>query len=456
MAEDLDPMKVFFEEVFGAKSKEATEFLSETNYEELQEIDRSEDSAACTNCQSIFSSINQLNIHISSTTSMCHLCGTQCCSEDNLKNHIDHECDIARRNRNIDMIAFESAQLGRQSFNPKRYHRMPLEEDVDDPESTEYTETFETNKKMVALQPEYCNMSCAGCTKKFNSEAELIKHKRTEHVFDRKFTCTIGGCGMIFENNIELKKHRDKAHPELQEFQPVEIDESNWACPICCMNFILQNSCSLHIKVKHLGWSPDLHIKCNDCSKAFQSEQKMQEHHERIHQGMRTLCPLCSTPVINLRAHIQDKHDKKGSKFSCPDCKKYFRRKFDLKRHRVTVHLGIKNFKCDICGKCFGDGKDMTRHRSAVHLGMKTCINCKKIFRKKESLHFCSPQFDNNQMNTVVMGKATHTKDLPDVVLDLGDDAMLREEPRLVIKENQDGFGGVRFLVVHGENIIVK
>ena len=455
MTEDLDPIKVFFEEVFGVESEETRNDFSETNCEARLEHNTAEESAACNNCQSNFSSLNQLNIHISNTTSMCYLCGTQCCSEDNLKNHIDHECDIARRNRNIGMIALESAQFGRQRLDPRKYPHLPSEEDVDDRESTKYAEPLQSNKKIATLQPEKCKFLCAGCAQKFNDESELMKHKRLEHAVDRKFSCTIGGCGVVFKYYIELKRHRDKDHPELEEFQPVELDQSIWACPICSMNFRQENSCSVHIKVKHLGWSPDLHINCKECSKSFQSEQKMQEHHEIEHQGIRTVCPVCFTPVGNLRRHIQRVHETKISRFLCPDCPKHFGQKFDLNRHRKTVHLGIKNFECDLCGRRFGEGKDMTRHRSAVHLGMKIayggiCIHCQKTFRNKnqKSQHICSAQSYHNEMKRIA--ETGNTKDLPDVILDPGDDAMLRGEPRLLIQDNQDGFGGVRFIVVQG------
>ena len=60
------------------------------------------------------------------------------------------------------------------------------------------------------------------------------------------------------------------------------------------------------------------------------------------------------------------------------DCGKKFKRKFDLNRHRVTVHLGVRNFPCDLCGKRFADMKDMTRHKNAVHYGMKIKWNSRK------------------------------------------------------------------------------
>ena len=64
------------------------------------------------------------------------------------------------------------------------------------------------------------------------------------------------------------------------------------------------------------------------------------------------------------------------------DCGKKFKRKFDLNRHRVTVHLGVRNFPCDLCGKRFADMKDMTRHKNAVHYGMKIKWNSRKYKEK--------------------------------------------------------------------------
>ena len=69
--------------------------------------------------------------------------------------------------------------------------------------------------------------------------------------------------------------------------------------------------------------------------------------------------------------------------FNILDCGKKFKRKFDLNRHRVTVHLGVRNFPCDLCGKRFADMKDMNRHKNAVHYGMKIKWNSRKYKEKK-------------------------------------------------------------------------
>ena len=53
-----------------------------------------------------------LNLHISNSSTMCELCNTQCCTAVNLRNHRNLECDLAKRKRNIDLIAQETALLG--------------------------------------------------------------------------------------------------------------------------------------------------------------------------------------------------------------------------------------------------------------------------------------------------------------------------------------------------------
>ena len=79
---------------------------------------------------------------------------------------------------------------------------------------------------------------------------------------------------------------------------------------------------------------------------------------------------------------------KRGTLFNnfLADCGKKFKRKFDLNRHRVTVHLGVRNFPCDLCGKRFADLKDMNRHKNAVHYGMKIKWNSRKYKEKAGKL----------------------------------------------------------------------
>ena len=82
---------------------------------------------SCPSCKKCFVSSQYLNMHIANTATMCDLCNTQCCSQVNLRNHKNLECDLSKRKRNIDMIAKETALLGRKPIEPEKYYNLPIE-----------------------------------------------------------------------------------------------------------------------------------------------------------------------------------------------------------------------------------------------------------------------------------------------------------------------------------------
>lgn len=94
-------------------------------------------SVSCPNCRKCFVSNHFLNLHISNVATMCELCNTQCCSQVNLRNHKNLECDLSKRKRNIDLIAKETALLGRKPIEPEKYYNLPVEDMSDDEEERE-------------------------------------------------------------------------------------------------------------------------------------------------------------------------------------------------------------------------------------------------------------------------------------------------------------------------------
>ena len=94
-------------------------------------------SVACPNCRKCFVSAHFLNRHISNPSTMCDLCNTQCCTQVNLRNHKNLECDLSKRKRNIDLIAQETAILGRKPIEPEKYYNMPLESEDDEEDTGE-------------------------------------------------------------------------------------------------------------------------------------------------------------------------------------------------------------------------------------------------------------------------------------------------------------------------------
>lgn len=61
---------------------------------------------------------------------------------------------------------------------------------------------------------------------------------------------------------------------------------------------------------------------------------------------------------------IASQEGKNNNKLVCtmPHCGKEFSSRFCLKRHFLTIHLGLKKFKCDICGRNFAQKQYLTEH----------------------------------------------------------------------------------------------
>jgi len=411
-------------------------------------------SVSCPNCRKCFVSSHFLNLHISNNSTMCDLCNTQCCSQVNLRNHKNLECDLSKRKRNIDLIAQETAILGRKPIEPEKYYNLPIESDdeMEDEMSPSplpvkklksindakyecglcgrYVKILDSHMKFVhgleggARGSKYRCPECSvlvsdleshverrhgenaekmivggeeeamgeivrcrhpGCDLFFNNNEEVSEHIKREHTDEVRLACGMGGCDEVFDNRGALKRHRTDSHPELDEFKPVDLEPDDpdraqdltVACPVCERKFKHKNTCTVHIKTNHLGWTKRKLFECPDCFRAFDNKRAVDSHREAVHLGIRTVCPLCEKPVTRLDLHVRMVHTELPE-WPCPDCGKKFKRKFDLNRHRVTVHLGVRNFPCDLCGKRFADMKDMTRHKNAVHYGMKIKWNSRK------------------------------------------------------------------------------
>merc|ERR1719282_1835214 len=285
------------------------------------------------------------------------------------------ENDLIRRKRNIDLIAKETALLGRKPIEPEKYYNLPVEDEDEEEEEEGDLEDDEA----------YCPSPAK--IQKAEAKSNILEDDSSEEV---KLACGMAGCDLVFDNRGALKRHRAESHPELEEFKPVDLEpddpdraaDMTVACPVCERKFKHKNTCTVHIKTNHLGWSKRKLFECPECQRPFDNKKAVEAHRESVHLGIRTVCPLCDKPVTRLDLHVRMVHTDLPE-WPCPDCGKKFKRKFDLNRHRVTVHLGVRNFPCDLCGKRFADMKDMNRHKNAVHYGMKIKWNSRKYKEKK-------------------------------------------------------------------------
>jgi KRAB domain-containing zinc finger protein len=122
------------------------------------------------------------------------------------------------------------------------------------------------------------------------------------------------------------------------------------------------------------------------CGLQFYTEQDLQFHDERIHQGtnpfIKIICEQCGQTVIknHLNAHIKQKHTPQEKKV-CPECGKILTSEKRLKIHIRSVHKQEKRHRCQVCMTPFvwKSGADLCY---AMHSGRKgvNCELCTKVF----------------------------------------------------------------------------
>ena len=120
------------------------------------------------------------------------------------------------------------------------------------------------------------------------------------------------------------------------------------------------------------------------------------EIRESVHEGIKPLgpesfkckiCPYKTALKSNFKKHKESVHQ--GIKpFNCNNCRYETAYKKDLKRHKELAHEGFKPFKCNICEHKTTNKSDLKRHIESVHERKKPfkCTICEDEFAEKASL----------------------------------------------------------------------
>ncbi|XP_053687096.1 zinc finger protein 271-like [Sabethes cyaneus] len=123
---------------------------------------------------------------------------------------------------------------------------------------------------------------------------------------------------------------------------------------------------------------------CEICGKRSASATELKYHMERHKNQLSFLCPYCKKACntkTDLNLHIQCIHSAE-KRFQCKTCGLSFRRKDILQLHE-THHKDIYEHPCTVCNKRFKTGSDLRKHRLSVHDGLR--VECE----------YCTSSFDN-------------------------------------------------------------
>ena len=153
-----------------------------------------------------------------------------------------------------------------------------------------------------------------------------------------------------------------------------EISKQTFKCEICGENFKSKARLNQHIKNKHKQCA---RYKCEICEHTATRKIDLKKHKESIHDGVRYSCNCCSymaTEVGSLKTHKKSVHE--GLRFPCNSCNYKATQLSSLKTHKESVHKGVRYF-CVTCNYQASTRSGLLRHKKAVHEGVRySCDSC--------------------------------------------------------------------------------
>ena len=142
---------------------------------------------------------------------------------------------------------------------------------------------------------------CIKCEASFNTERKLNQHDFNFHQKSKSLKCNL--CDKMFKYKNLLQKHVDAVHEKIRKF----------SCNICVKSYTDSTPLRKHMQI-HLIDEKEFHIKCKECEKLFQFEDRLQNHMRVVHSSLQQQeCELCQKKFspINLKRHKEAIHAEK-------------------------------------------------------------------------------------------------------------------------------------------------
>ncbi|XP_068434067.1 P43 5S RNA-binding protein-like [Clinocottus analis] len=225
-----------------------------------------------------------------------------------------------------------------------------------------------------------CLCTIAGCSSRFSRKSHLRRHM-LQHTGVKRFQCEFENCTRSFFNAGNLKRHVGYIHGDKNKY---------FKCnqPNCSLTFKKRRAFKMHLQEHQVPAKS----KCSKdgCGATFDSHIARKAH-EKKHAGYR--CPHVGCQVLEHTWGKLQKHMvKHPATFTCQACKKEFKKRDALRRHKRThaSHKPVLVCPRDNCQAYFSTTFNLQHHIRKVHLELLKyrCPfpDCLRAFAMRESM----------------------------------------------------------------------
>ncbi|XP_034563224.1 histone-lysine N-methyltransferase PRDM9-like [Notolabrus celidotus] len=156
---------------------------------------------------------------------------------------------------------------------------------------------------------------------------------------------TCGDCGKVFKQMPHLRRHKLCVHSNKRPY----------CCPHCRRSFSQASGLIRH----QLIHRKQVMFKETDAA-ADQNEREESSRSEHLNPAD----PPEEAKEVDITGVEENTSTREAEtpQSICSDCGKGFTSDAYLRKHKLTVHKGLRPYVCTVCQKCFGQYSDLNRH----------------------------------------------------------------------------------------------
>ena len=411
----------------------------EGGYKSNSEPEGSSKETKCTACGKLFANEDSLLDHLlndmKNAVLKCKMCGGMFSSVNALENHRfllhDEQGQFNERPKRIeDEETNGSCYLNvfahsKDAENENTVAECEKNFDKIERKGEDFIQKFQsTYKKRLRTSVHVSNQedtpfTCPRCDRSFVDVTDLNEHVKnhTGDFVEKRFSCpkcgklflhkfnlnlhtASGTCGKL--NQCKMSDHVFKGKDNLQVHVTTNVKkETSEVNHFVRKKFtgneeakntitkIEMTSNESSFAVSHEDNSP--FFKCPECRESFTNAELLKKHilnHGQVMDESSYQCGICNTLCINRKRYREHMMSHTGIRtYGCSKCGKRFTRRYDMKRHELTVHSDIKPYQCVVCKMKFVTSTNLKNHMIR-HTGEKpySCTYCRKSFTKSFDL----------------------------------------------------------------------